>query len=387
MGIIGTGRSSVRGTLAIAYVFLAMTISATSFIWDSAGGNGLLGNLDLSTADSTSVDYTTGQHYSRDGFLGRFVFQGEAGTTLTVTSTGPLATSTPSGNYFYFTKTDDTNRWRRVFFVATIKAYLHSNAEGPILGTHNTIIDNPGDSITIPAGAGAEEHNTSDPSYSGGYNTQGTWGFGSAYRYKYPYKYIWIDLTTIRTTTSRRLKNGLYELGLLLSGDGISAHLNLTGRYQNYSGAPGSYSFILERTCPPTIPFQELIENTTYTNSYPVGTVRFNSVDTRARMFFASDSQGLFTDFRFASDRGSFGYHVVYTPRIPSGYATKIDSTTKIFPSTANPVPFTSPTHGETEQQYQLEGEIRIYVDPGTTLFTAPADSYDSRIYCFLTAY
>jgi len=387
VGIFGAGRVSVRGTLVIAYVLFAMTISAASLIWDSAGGNGLLGNLDLNTTDSTSVDYTTGEHYSREGFLGRLVYQGEADRILTVTATGPAATSTSGGNYWYFTKTDDTGRWRRVFFVATIKAYLHTNAEGPILGTYNTIIDNPGDSITIPAGAGTEQYDTSAPSYTGGYNAQGTWGFGTTYRYRHPYRHIWIDLTTIRTTTSRRLRTGVYESGLLLSGNGISAHLSLTGRYQNTSGAPGSYSFILERTCPTTIPFQELIQKTTYTNSYPVGTVRFNSVDTRARISFASDSQGLFTDFRFASDRGSFDYHVVYTPQVPSGYATSIDSTGKTFASTANPVPFTSPTHGETELQYQLEGEVRIYVDPGTTPFSAPADTYDSRIYCFLTAY
>lgn len=387
MGIFGAGRVSVRGTLIIAYILFAMTISAASLIWDSAGGNGQLGNLDLSSSDSTSVDYTTGEHYSREGFLGRLIYQGDANLVLTATATGPAATSTPNGNYWYFTKTDDTSRWRRVFFVATIKAYLHTNTEGPILSTYNTIIENPGDTITIPAGAGSEQYDTNDPSYTGGYNAQGTWGFGTSYRYKYPYRYIWIDLTTIRTTTSRRLKSGEYELGMLLSGNGISAHLNLTGRYLNFSGASGSYSFVLERTCPSTIPFQELIERTTYTNSYQVGIVRFNSVDTPARVFFASDSQGLFTDFRFTSNRGSFGYHVVYTPRIPSGYATKIDSTNKIFPSSANPVPFTSPTHGETEQQYQLEGEIRIYVDPGTTLFVAPADTYNSKIYCFLTAY
>lgn len=387
MGIIGSGRSSVRGILAIVYIFLAMTICATSLIWDSAGGNGLLGNLDLGTADSTNVDYTSGQYYSLDGFLGRFVYQGEANNTIVVTNTGPLATGNGSGNYFFFTKTDNSGRWRRVFFVVTVKAYLHTNAEGSILGTHNTIIDNPGDSIVIPAGAGTEEYDTGDPSYTGGYNAQGIWGVGSTFKFKYPYKYIWFDMTTIRSTSNRQLRAGVYESGLLLAGDGISVHLNLTGRYQNSSGAPGSYSFVLERTAPSAIPFQELIQKTTYTNSYPVGTVRYNSVDTRARIFFASNPEGTLADFRFVSPRGSFPYHVVYSPRIPSGFATKIDSPTKIFPSTASLVPVTSPTHGETEQQYQLEGEIRIFVNPGTNMFSAPADSYSSRIYCFLTAY
>ena len=364
-----------------------MTICATSLIWDSAGGNGTLGNLDVSTADSTNVDYTSGQYYTLDGFLGRFRYQGEANNIITITNTGPFASGGNPGNYFFFTKNGDTSRWRRVFFVATIKAFLHTNTEGTILGTYNTIVDNPGDSIVIPAGAGTEEYDTGDPSYTGGYNAQGTWGLGSTFTYKYPYKYIWFDLTIIRTNFSNKLNKGLYESRVLLSGDGISMSLNLTGIHGNISEAPGSYSFVLERTAPSTIPFQELIQKTTFTNSYPVGNVRYNAVDTRARIFFASNPEGTLADFRFVSPRGSFPYHVVYSPRIPSGFATKIDSPTKVFPSTASPVPITSPTHGETEQQYQLDGEIRIFVNPGTNMFSAPADTYSSKIYCFLTAY
>lgn len=377
--------------LVTAFVLCLLSmhpLSAVFFQWDPAGGVGRLDMLDIGTNDSTTTNYTSGEYYSNDGFLGRFSYQGEANNTITVTNGGPTATGGgASTSSFYYTNVSSTNRWRRVFLVATVKAYKHVGGEFGRIIANNILLNGPGASLTIPAGAGTEQVNPTSPDYSGGYNANGQWGSGATYIYKYPYRYIWIDLTVIRTTNTNSLNNAAYECVLLLSGQGISMALNLSGYRGSTSYGEDTYSFSVERTCPDTIPFSELMFMDSSSNSLPVALVKYNSTEVRARVYFASNAAGTATDFRFTNGSRFFYYTVMFQPITPTGTAQAISSTSIRFPTTASTVTFTSPTHGETISQYILTGQLRIFISPTLKNSIPPAALYTSTIYCFITSY
>jgi len=323
----------------------SVPILSNSLTWDSGRGVGELENLNMASADTnTSTSYySTGEHYGLPGFLGRFVYQGTAGNTLSFVNNGPVATrGSASPNSFYFTKTNDTSRWRKVFFVATAKGLTHGESGLRILP--NVIIDSNGDTLTLPAGAGTEQVDPFAAGYSGGYVSQ-----------------------------------------LLIQGSGLSMGLTLAGYIQNTGSQPDSYAFELERVCPDIIPFDELVIKNSYLDSYKVGNVRFYSVDTPASVYLASDAAGTATDFRFDSPRGSFAYYVVYDAITPAANAVSVSSVASRFSSTSSPVTFTSPLYSnETELRYILNGEVRIFVFSDLQNLPLPADSYSSKIYVFL---
>lgn len=369
----------------------SVPILSNSLTWDSGRGVGELENLNMASADTnTSTSYySTGEHYGLPGFLGRFVYQGTAGNTLSFVNSGPVATGgSASPNSFYFTKTNDTSRWRKVFFVATAKGLTHGESGLRILP--NVIIDSNGDTLTLPAGAGTEQVDPFAAGYSGGYDANGVLGSGPSFIYLYPYRLIWIDITVIRTgTTSGNLGNtasrGGYVSQLLIQGSGLSMGLTLAGYIQNTGSQPDSYAFELERVCPDIIPFDELVIKNSYLDSYKVGNVRFYSVDTPASVYFASDAAGTATDFRFVSPRGSFAYYVLYDAITPAANAVSVSSVASRFSSTSSPVTFTSPLYSnETELRYILNGEVRIFVFSDLQNLPLPADSYSSKIYVFL---
>lgn len=384
----------IVGIYMVACVLFTTSLHANSLLWDSAGGNGQLDVLSLSNPDSPSdpasylYDY---RHYEKDGFLGRFVYQGEADVLLTFMQSEPFATgSGASVNYFYYTKDNDTRRWRRVFLVATVKALLHNGSErSGQLVEPNVIIDNPGDSLLIPAGAGSEMVDPSASDYSGGYDAAGIFGNGPSYIYRFPYAYIWIDLTVIRTNSASGINNpgrGGYGMNLRIAGNGIAMNLSLTGNHARPAEEGVSYSFELDRTCPEVIPFNELVVKNTFDDSYQVGYVRYFSINSPAKVFFAADSSMSSVDFRFTSSRGSFPYMVVFVPIIPAGNPSSITTINNRFLSTVTPESFASPIHGETQDRYILKGEVRIYVSAGLKNLPLPADSYSSKIYVFLVS-
>jgi len=371
-----------------------MGLAAATLSWDPAGNDGSLENLDIANSDSNPspfpANYYTGSYINKDGFLGRFVYTGEAGQELEFNNIG----ITPSGvgPGFYYTRTNDTSRYRKIFFVATIKGLKH-NGGSTVLPGNNQIIETPGDSLSIGGGAGSEEHDTSSPEYVGGYNANAQWGVGLNYKYVHPFKYIWIDVTVIRTTTSnlqgtlQYLFGGSYELNVTINGDGISSTLYLTGVYEGiwYTPAqPDSYFFKLDRISPTIIPIQELRQRNNFNNRLPVGRLTYNSTDSGAQVYFSSSAGGEAVDFSFTSPGGGIiEYELVYDAEVPNENPRKIDEPYLFF-GNGEIGEFMSPIYGETRNLYTLQGDLSIYVDQNFTPLSVPPGEYISYIYCFL---
>ncbi len=361
-------------------------IYSASLIWDPAGTNGILNRLNVGIADSnTTPSYydTYYEHYNLDGFIGRFIYQGEEGVVLTFNAEPPYA-SGQSSSYFYYTRVGDTSRYRRVFLVTTVKGELHSGAEGGILLTHNPIIDNPGDTITIPKGAGSETITEPSSPTNLAYNSSAQLGYGPTYIYRYPYEYLWIDITVIRDTENS-MRNAEYTCGISITGEGIFNQLLLSGYRGNTVYVGPSYLFSVERIAPDYIPFSTLISYTSTSNSFPVGSVRYQSADSTATISFHSDSAGSAVDFIFKDAQNrTFPYSVVFDSQVPNLSPVKVDATHNSF-STTNTT-FTSPTHGETASQKSLQGDVSIYLASGLTPTSYIAGNYSSIIYVFVNA-
>jgi hypothetical protein len=378
--------------LILLLLWFPWALNSASLVWDSAGGVGELGQLNIGSADSPSASssYINGDHYSKDGFLGRFVYEGPA-TDLEFTNIGSVPSG--GGSSFYYTKTTDTNRWRRYFMVASLVAFDH--AENRIVirqstSAQNTIIENSNDKVVLTNGAGTDEYITSDPTYAGGYNAQGVFGNGSTYKYVYPYKVYWIDLTVIRSSNTNSLNNGAYESQIRIADtrNGISMSLSLGGYRGSTTSNPEQFSFSINRVCPDSVPFGELALKNSSANSYLVGYVTYQSVERRANVRFASNYAGdqvnfLFRNVAFPTD--TIPYQVGFKSITPSANIATISSASNSFASTTSRVAVTSTIYGETENQYLLTGEIRIWVNSSITEFSPPSGAYTTNIYCILT--
>lgn len=369
------------------------TLHATnSWQWDAAGGAGKLNNLDLEDEDEDPDPkpnkYRNGEWYTKPGFLGRFIYTGGADNELVFTNIGPVA-SKAGGNSdkFHYTRVGHTDNWRRVFLVATIIGRTHNGTR--IVFTPNTILERSGDILTIPDSAGSETYTAADPNFGRGYNNVGQLysGVGSdpAYNYVHPYALFWVDITVIRMDKDRDLEDGPYESQVGINGEGVSMALSLGG-YVESSQRVESYSFSVDRVAPDIIPFEELFLKKTLNNSYLVGYLRYNSVDKQANIYFASDNGGTITDFKFRSGIHNFPYKVGFRSNTPSGPLTEITSIYTRFPTTSYKIAETSPIFGETQKQYVLKGEIRIFVGTDLNRYSMPAESYSSIIYCFVDA-
>jgi hypothetical protein len=382
-------------TIKIIYLIILYTcvlifpLSAILFQWD--GTEGQLGNLDIWN-DGVSDTIFPSDNRLMDGYVGRFVYQGEANKIITITSGGLTPSMGASPEYFYYTKIDNLTYWRRVNFVVTMKPLLHNDSEGAVIGSVNTVLETQGSTITIPIGAGSEQ--VSNPTVTGGYNALGQWGFTTAHIYKYPYKYIWIDMAVVRTASTSisnaNLGQGSYQLFINVTGQGISTAFSLSG-YTKKKNAPiplqeDTYTFSVERLGFDSLIFPILVTKDSASHSCPVGIVRFNSVDTHARVFFASDLAGTSADYRFTSGMKSFGYSLLYVPIIPSlGTITEITSPNITFNTEQRTV--YSPLFPNTsQQQYVLTGELRIFVSPDLKYNIPPSGKYTSVVYCFVMA-
>ena len=380
---------------------ISLNLYSATLSWDSAGGAGMLDDLDLSEADYSPspvpANYSSGEYYTRDGFLGRFVYEGNANQTLVATNIGPMVA--PSlGNYFHYTKTDDTSLYRRVFLVATVKGLIHATDTDRerFLPNNNHVLQSSGDTFSIDSGAGPEEYDTTSSEYVGGYNGYGEWGFGGTYKYVHPYRYIWIDLTVIRTENyyfgnKWWSQYGSFELNIAIDGDGVSSILYLTGyvprwnRPNDIYPQPDSYFFKLDRLCSAVIPIRDLMQRNSFNNRFAVGRLAYNSMDTSAKVYFASNSAGTAADFAFTSSNGGvIDYELVYAPSVPHATPEIIRSTDTAFQSSSTTVANVSPTHGETAYLYTMQGDLSIYLDPNFTPNSVPPGDYTSTIHCFL---
>ena len=264
-----------------------------------------------------------------------------------------------------------------------MKGELHTGSEGGVLITNNLIIVNPGQTITIPYGAGSEEFVSSPTDL--GYNSNAQQGWGPSYMYRYPYKYLWIDITVIRDTeTSSNFNNGEYRSNLVITGEGISTQLQLSG-YKGKERDGTSYLFSVERTSPQFIPFSTLVGYNDKNNTFPVGYVAYQSEVNSAKISFHSDSDGDEVDFKFSKGSSDpINYVVVYSGDTPSTTNTPILNKNQNFQTTLTT--FQSPTHGEIVDQYVLKGSLSIYVAGNLNSASFNAGTYSSIIYVSVDA-
>ncbi len=398
----------------LVVLMVPWSLASATLYWDSAGGEGILGQLNLGTSDSpsTSSSYrNTNEYYTKEGFLGRFVYEGPP-TQLEFKNVGPTATG--GSDALYYTDIGTTDRWRRYFLVATIVAFTHPNPNNgnrtrinisKDIDGANTIIENPlvttSSTINLANGAGIEQYDTNSPLYSGGYTWQGVFGTGASYKYVYPYDIIWIDLTVIRASESNDLSNNWgnlrtrtfeSQIRITDTNQAISMTISLGGYTRSTSSASDMYSFTVNRMSADIIPFNELIQKTTSSNSYHVGNVAYQSVNSKATVKFSSDLEGNQGNFKFIDKTDLHAlkvipYNVGFKSITPFNNNTVQVTNTTTFPTTTNKVTVTSPIYGETEKQYVLEGEIRIWVNPnlGLSVYTVFSGNYSSTIYCHVT--
>lgn len=384
-----------KRVIGILIIILSITTSlfAVYFQWDEApmegGAQGPLGlkNLDLDKDDLTGSDYDvdtykTGEWHNSNWatYLGRLVYQG-APNTVYVTNNG-LPAGIAGLNNFYYTRVTNVNQRAQVFFVATLKGIRHDGVVERV-ETNNDLIVDQNDTINFTKGAGLEE--IDNPGSEEGYNDKAQKGTTVNHKYKYPYRILWADFSVVRA--SKGTGNHPYESFLYFEGDGISATVELAGYTKGSSGQPDTYFFSVERIVPDPIPFDMLVQRDSLGNRLPVGMVRFNSSDMRAKIQFASNSQGDAIDFKFTSGDSSFPYSVVFQSIQPSGSAQKIMSTDDRFPITSSMIAFTSPITGESVNQYILEGELSIYVDQQLKSKQIVAGDYTTEIYCKVTSW
>jgi len=355
-------------------------------------------NPTVSENDISDYDGST-EYWSYDGFIGRLVYQGEV-NTLYVNNVGPTANNTDSPPRFYYTRINrnsgasDPNSWREVFFTARVKGEKH-NGNGSSLSNETFVIENPGDTIEIEVSSGEELSSAGEIAYNSS-GDQGTYNSSTGYIYAHPYKYLWIDFTAIRTSNSRNMNSnrykGYYQSYVQIVGEGIQQVLSLEGYYdpRNNSEDPDSYSFSIERLAPDLIPFLDLIDHTTYSNSLLVGTVRYHSTDddASASIGFYSDSLGTETDFQFSSQVGgnsvSFPYSVVFDPII-CGNKTQpstVSSSNNSFETTEATV--NSVIDSQSSYENVLSGDVRIFVNSGLNNSSYPAATYSSIIYAIV---
>jgi len=318
--------------------------------------------------------------WEKSGFVGRVVYTGPP-TTLSFTNTGPIATGT-GNNRFYFTSLSSTAHWSEFFLVLRAKGLRHSGNQHDFSGI-NTVVEHPGETITIPYGGGSEEVAVGEE----GYNDDGAkdvYDGSNGYKYKYPYRYIWVDVTLIRPRIISHnwlnLNTGYYESEITVTAQSLTSHiLRLSGIHRSASGNPPPfYSFSVTKTIDDPFPFSELDGRTTPAQALTVGVSVYSSDNCAANISFAANADGTSDLFYFHGDGLSFRYYLAFDatkPNLPvspvnllSVFATEILSVL-------------SPIDLIPRNMHVLEGDLKIYIP----VQVHPADGvYTSTIYCFV---
>ncbi len=390
--------------LLLFTVWSITAILANSLLFEIVTGS--LTGLELDANHSSSnpevnpyqiQNYTYGEYWSTDGFLGRYVYRGDP-IDLTVTTLHPSPSTWNNGRFYYFhinsSGTNDLNSWKEYVLLFRIKGQLHTGGTSDFTGA-NIIIESPGEQIHIPVGAGDETVQTGEA----GYDAQGNAGIfdgSNGFFYRYPYAYLWIDVTVLRTTQeyniSRRRVRGYYDSSVHIVGNGIDKNLVIEGYVRTGSNTmnPDTYSFGMQRIAPEMIPFTDLMGKSTLTNSYLAGHVSYNSSETSGSVGFYADSSGTSTDFTFTSTVSgvpvSIPYFVLFDPIICGNTISPVLVSSMNNTFTTDYRTVYSPVDGQQSVDHVLTGDIRLIVHPGITATSFPAASYSSTIYAVFTA-
>lgn len=352
------------------------------------------GEMKMGLGGSNDSVNTTGDIHGYEGFLGRLVYQG-APTTFSITSMGPFPTSSSANkNKFHFTKVDKQDIHREIVLLCRAKGYRHSQTNPTtdtpdiLLGPNYVAENLHASSFSLSEGAG------SDPAVSGeyGYNASGGRGLydgANQYSYKYKYRVIWIDVAILRVKNiggSIIGRTGPYETNFLITTDtGLSQSLN-AGAYYTSGGSSSSlevYSFTISPEYTSAIPFCDIENCITINNSLKIATVQYLSPLHQATISFSANPTGTSADFKFINPGPpprAFGHKLAFQPTLPSGSKAAVGANNSFATSTTK-IPWQS-AMGHTENQYRLNGDLYLYVDPYTVPFPG---NYISNIYVHIT--
>jgi hypothetical protein len=266
--------------------------------------------------------------------------------------------------------------------VTRVKGLYHNGAQHDFSGT-NTVVANNGGTVAITEGAGPELVSSGQSGYNatGG---SGVYNGSNGFKYKYKYQYIWVDVTVIMTDKKKNLNKGYYITQFTASSPiGVNYTMVLIGERdpKNNQGEPSAFYFGVESIVANPFPYADLFSKNSLGNSLLVGKLRYFSLDDSANVRFASNLAGNAIVFTLKSVVAlPVPYSVVFDPTAPNTASTLITSANTTF-ATAY-LPTTSPIDGSSTDANILEGEIRIFVAPGTYPVSG---TYTSTIYCILT--
>ena len=152
--------------MLLTFFLLSSTLSATMFTYETVTGSLNAVKLDADDsyynpiADEDDIDdYENGEYWQRDGYVGRYIFQGPP-TTITVNNIGPNANHTGCNPRFYYTRVkrqasngvSNPNYWREFFLVIRIKGKRHGGSSNDFTN-ENFIIEYPGEDFSTQVGA------------------------------------------------------------------------------------------------------------------------------------------------------------------------------------------------------------------------------------------
>ncbi|MFA6680940.1 MAG: hypothetical protein WCS35_02825 [Sphaerochaeta sp.] len=369
----------------ILITICSLPLYAAELTYDMSTGK--ISGFDLTNPDNpfTPASYANSTEvWSKAGFVGRLNYRGGP-TTLTFNNTGSVATGTQNNRFYFTFNTNGTiklDRWREFFLVTRVKGLYHNGAQHDFSGT-NTVVANNGGTVAITEGAGPELVSSGQSGYNatGG---SGVYNGSNGFKYKYKYQYIWVDVTVIMTDKKKNLNKGYYITQFTASSPiGVNYTMVLIGERdpKNNQNEPSSFYFGVESIVSNPFPYADLATKNSVANSLLVGKLRYFSIDDSANVRFASNMAGNATSFTLQSAGASpIAYSVVFDPTAPNAAATHIASSSTEFVSAY--LPTTSPIDGSSTDANILEGEIRIFVAPGTYPVSG---TYTSTIYCILT--
>ncbi|MBN2858709.1 MAG: hypothetical protein JXK93_00430 [Sphaerochaetaceae bacterium] len=333
------------------------------------------------------------------GHLGVYVYQGDP-VTLTVSQLSPIPTDISDPRFFFtrigFYGEQDGSSWKEYFLAFRMYGQRHDLSSEDLLGM-NILVEESGDQVTITQGSGTETVAVNEQGYDES-GVLGTYDGSNGFIYRYPYRYIYLEVTAVRTTREYALGSLFveyyYSSTIQITGNGVSNSLSYEGEVRSlgwWTGTnPDSFSFGIERVAPEYIPFTDLINKTTLSNSYLAGYVSYNSPDTSGTVGFYSDSGGTGTDFTFYSTVSgipvTIPYHVIFDPVISGNTSSPsiVSQANNSFSTEYRKV--SSVINNSQNRENILTGDIRIILNPGLSAVSFPAATYSSTIYAIFTA-
>ena len=395
-------------SVLLLLVILSLTsVSANSLVYETSTGSLVGFRLDQNNSSNNpevSPNLIPNYQYVNNlrntaGHLGVYVYQGDP-VTLTVSQLSPIPTGV-SGPRFFFTRIgfyggQDETSWKEYFLAVRMFGQRHNLTSDDFLGV-NILLEESGDQFSIPHGAGTDTVAVNEQGYDENGNL-GTFDGSNGFIYRYPYRYVYLELTAIRTTRENALGSLFveyyYSSTIQITGNGVSNSLSYEGEVSSlgwWSGTnPDSFAFGIERVAPEYIPFTDLINKTTLSNSYLAGYVSYNSPDTSGTVGFFSDPAGTVTDFTFYSTVAgvpvTIPYHVIFDPVISGNTSSPsiVSSANNMFSTDYRRV--SSVISNTSNRENVLTGDIRIILNPGLSAVSFPAATYSSTIYAIFTA-